>query len=109
MTVISKGLDTFFRFGESKMQATLTIRQEAVPIVKSSLETRRKSLEFSLRQYRARLAGFEHQHQMTSEQFAARFGAGELGDDAAWFEWEFVLDAARETEQQLELVKSIQP
>jgi hypothetical protein len=97
MTVISKGLDTFFRFGESKMQATLTIRQEAVPIVKSSL------------QYRARLAGFEHQHQMTSEQFAARFGAGELGDDAAWFEWEFVLDAARETEQQLELVKSIQP
>ena len=24
-----------------------------------------------------------------------------------WFEWEFVLDAMRETEQQLELVKSI--
>ena len=32
------------------MQATLTLRQEAVPIVKSSLEARRKSLEFGLRQ-----------------------------------------------------------
>jgi hypothetical protein len=89
------------------MQATFTIRQEALPIVRSSLQARRKSLEFSLRQYRARLDGFERQHQMASEQFATRFGAGELGDDAVWFEWEFVLDAARETERQLELVKSI--
>ena len=89
------------------MQATLTIRQEAVPIVKSSLEARRKSLEFGLRQYRTRLDGFEQQHQMASEQFATRFGVGEFGDDAAWFEWEFVLDATRETERQLELVKSI--
>ena len=89
------------------MQATLTIRQEALPIVRSSLQVRRKSLEFSLRQYRARLDGFERQHQMASEQFATRFGAGELGDDAAWFEWEFVLDAVRETEQQLELIRSI--
>jgi hypothetical protein len=44
---------------------------------------------------------------MASAQFAAKFGAGELGDDAAWFEWEFVLEAAGETERQLELVKSI--
>jgi hypothetical protein len=89
------------------MQATLTIRQEALPIVKSSIQTRRKSLEFSLRQYRARLDGFERQHQMASEQFATQFDAGELGDDAAWFEWEFVLDAVRETERQLELINSI--
>jgi len=89
------------------MQATLTIRREAVPIVKASLETRRKALEFSLRQYRTRLSGFEQQHKMASEQFAAKFGAGELGDDAVWFEWEFVLDAARDTERQLELVTSI--
>jgi len=88
------------------MHAPLTIRQEALPIVKSSLATRRKSLEFSLHQYQTRLAGFERQHQMASKQFAAKFGAGELGDDAAWFEWEFVLEATRETEQQLELVKS---
>jgi hypothetical protein len=74
-----------------------------VPVVKSSLETRRKALEFSLRQYRTRLSGFEQQHKMVSELFAIRFNAGELGDDATWFEWEFVLDAARETERQLAL------
>lgn len=89
------------------MQATLIIRQDALPVIKSSLQARRKALEFSLRQYRARLTDFERQHPMASEQFAARFGAGELGDDAAWFEWEFVLDATREMERQLELVKSV--
>ena len=89
------------------MQATLTIRQEAVPVVKSSLEMKRKSLTFNLRRYQTRLTDFEQQHHMTSEQFAAKFGAGELGDDASWFEWEFVLEATRETERQLELVKSV--
>ncbi len=68
------------------MQATLTIRQEAVPVVKSSIEMKRKSLAFNLRPYQARLTDFERQHQMTSEQFASQFAAGELGDDAAWFE-----------------------
>jgi hypothetical protein len=66
-----------------------------------------KSLEFALRQYQKRLTTFERNHQMTSEQFAARFNAGNLGDDADWFEWEFVLDALRETETQLNLLDSV--
>lgn len=89
------------------MQATITLRPEAVPIVRSSLELKRKALEFNLRQYQARLDGFEKEHQMTSEQFAARFNAGELGDAAVWFEWEFALDAYRETARQLELLGGI--
>jgi hypothetical protein len=66
-----------------------------------------KSLEFALRQYQKRLTTFERNHQMTSEQFAARFSAGNLGDDADWFEWEFVLDALRETATQLNLLESV--
>lgn len=89
------------------MQATLTMRQDAVPIVRSSLEMKLRALEFNLRQYQARLNRFEKQYLMTSDQFATRFGAGELGDDAQWFEWEFVLDAYRETARQVELLKSI--
>jgi hypothetical protein len=89
------------------MQATLTMRQEAVPVVRSSLEMKRRALEFNLRQYQARLIRFEKQYLMTSDQFATRFSAGELGDDAQWFEWEFVLDAYRETARQAELLKSI--
>jgi hypothetical protein len=68
---------------------------------------KRKALEFNLRCYEARLADFEREHQMTSEQFAARFDAGELGDNADWFEWEFVVGAHRETTQQLGLLNSV--
>jgi hypothetical protein len=89
------------------MQATLTLQSEAIPVVRSSLDMKRKALEYNLRQYQARLAAFEKQHQMTSEQFAAKFGTGELGDDAEWFEWEFVLDAYRETTRQLSLLASV--
>ena len=89
------------------MQATLTMQPEAVPVVRSSLDMKRKSLEHNLRQYQARLAAFEKQHQMTSEQFATRFNAGELGDNAEWFEWEFVLDSSLETARQLGLLASV--
>lgn len=91
------------------MQATLTMQSEAVPVVRSSLDMKRKALEHNLRQYQARLATFEKQYQMTSEQFASKLSAGELGDDAVWFEWEFVLDAYRETTRQLGLLESNRP
>jgi hypothetical protein len=63
-----------------------------------------QSLEYALRQYRQRLAAFEQTHRISSDQFAKLFNAGNFGDDADWFEWEFVLDAIRETESQLKLL-----
>ena len=89
------------------MQTTMTLDQEALLVVKSSLEMKRKALDFNLRQYKDRLAAFELAHQMTSDQFVKKFGAGELGDDSDWFEWEFVIDALRETEHQLKLLGSV--
>jgi hypothetical protein len=83
------------------MQTNVILQPDAVPVVKSSLEMKRKALEFNLRQYRERLAAFEQTHQMSSRQFADSFRAGKLGDDAMWFEWECVLDAIKETESQL--------
>jgi len=44
---------------------------------------------------------------MTSEQFATCFNAGELDDNAEWFEWEFVLDSSLETARQLGLLASV--
>ena len=38
---------------------------------------------------------------MDSSTFATRFAQGEFGDEADWFEWEFNLDAYRETLRQL--------
>ena len=89
------------------MLAKLTIQEEALPVIKSSLDMKRKALEFNLHRYESRLADFERRHQMTSEQFSARFEAGELGDDADWFEWEFVISAYQETMQQLQLLNSV--
>ncbi len=89
------------------METTVKIEREALPIVKSSLEMKRKALKFNLNQYRERLAAFEKSHKMTSEQFAAKFSAGELGDNAEWFEWEFARDALKETDRQLKLLESV--
>ena len=83
------------------MQA-ITIQQEAIPIMKSSLRMKGRVLEFKLGRYEERLTAFERRYGMTSEDFAVKFNAGELGDDADWFEWQYVLDACHETLRQFQ-------
>jgi hypothetical protein len=89
------------------MQATITMQQEALSVVRSGIEMKRGALKVNAQQYRARLDAFEKRHDMDSDQFAIRFNLGELGDEADWFEWEYVLDAYRETTRQLELLKTV--
>jgi hypothetical protein len=86
---------------------TITLQWEVVPIVKSSLEMKRKALEFNLGRYKERLTAFEDRYEMASEDFATKFNAGELGDDADWFEWEYLLDAYHKTLGQLQLLETI--
>jgi len=86
---------------------TITLQREVVPIVKSSLEMKRRVLEFNLDRYKERLTTFERRYGMASEEFAAKFNAGKLGDDADWFEWQYVLDAYQETLRQLQLLETI--
>jgi len=90
------------------MQATIRVREEALAIVRSSLQMKRSALENGLRQYQARARSFEQHHRMTSADFRERFSAGDLGDNEEWFEWEFVLDAEREARRQLELLDSVE-
>ena len=89
------------------MEMTVTLQQEAISTVSSGLQMNRKSLEMNLQHYEQQLAVLETQHSMTSEQFEYRFNAGELGDDAIWFEWEYVLDICCETTRQLSIVEDI--
>jgi len=89
------------------MEAAVMLHEEAIPVLKSSLELKRRTLEFNLRRYRERLSAFERQYRMRSQEFAAKFEVGDLGDDAEWFEWQYVFDAYNETNRQLELLKSI--
>lgn len=69
--------------------------------MKSSLRMKRKALEFNLGRYKERLTALERQYEMASEDFAVKFNAGELDDEADWFEWQYLLDAYHETLRQL--------
>ena len=89
------------------MQATITMQQEALSVVKSGIEMKRGALQVNAQQYRVRLDAFEKRHDMASDQFALRFSSGELGDEADWFELEYVLDAYRETMRQLEFPATV--
>lgn len=86
---------------------TITLQREVTPIVKSSLEMKRKALGFNLKRYEERLTSFERQYEMSSDEFDAKFNAGKLGDDAAWFEWQYLLNAYRETLRQLQLLETV--
>ena len=86
----------------------LTLKKEAVPLLRSGLAMKRAALKVSLERYSQRLQRFERQYQMDSAAFAAQFARGELGDDANWFEWEFNLDAYQETQEQIRLLDQIE-
>ena len=90
------------------MNAVITIRQEALPVLTAGLDLKRRALDLSLARYRARLLNFEMHYIMTSDQFTRAFESGELGDETDWFEWEFVLDAYRETKRQVDLLRGLQ-
>ena len=91
----------------SSMVNTLTLQKEAIPLVRSGLAMKKAALEFSLKRYSERMKSFERRYGMDSQTFAARFGKGELGDEADWFEWEYVLDAYGETLRQLQILESV--
>ena len=86
---------------------TITLQWEVVPIVKSSLEMKRKALGFGLSRYKERLTALERRYGMTSEDFAVKFNAGELGDDVDWFEWQYLLDVYHKTLRQFQLLETI--
>ena len=87
---------------------TLNLRQEALPVLKSSLELKRKTLEFNLEHYRERLRDFEKRFGMSSSEFISKFNKGELGDDQHWFEWEYLVEAYQETKRQLALLEQVE-
>ncbi|MCO6452401.1 MAG: hypothetical protein J5I90_16600 [Caldilineales bacterium] len=89
------------------MHATFEVENEALPLIRSSVEMKRQALEFSLLRYRKQLAEFESRYQMTSATFQADFSAGKLGDEPSWFEWEYLLEALAETKHQLHLIASL--
>ncbi|MBS3908598.1 MAG: hypothetical protein KGZ93_03045 [Actinobacteria bacterium] len=85
----------------------MQIRKEEIPIIKSGLEMKKKTLNFKLKQYKERLKRFEEKYNMSTREFLKKYNAGELGDEAYLLEWEYLADAANLTKQELKEVEKI--
>ncbi|MDP2212048.1 MAG: hypothetical protein Q8J63_09975 [Candidatus Aquicultor sp.] len=85
----------------------MQINKEEIPIIKSGLEMKKKTLIFKLKQYKERLKKFEEKYNMSTREFLKKNNAGELGDEAYLLEWEYLADAANLTKQELKEVAKI--
>jgi hypothetical protein len=74
------------------MGVTLTIstdlpRSEVVETVEEALRNQLALARARYEQFRRECLVFEEANKMKSDEFLQRFEAGELGDEARWFDW----------------------
>lgn len=56
-------------------------------VVKSALRDQANVARLRFEQFQNECRAFEVRFQMTTDDFAARFDSGDLGDDEEWFDW----------------------
>ena len=83
----------------------IEIRDEALPILKSSIALKQKLLKSKSESYRKRLKTFEKKHKMKSGHFIKAFNAGKLGDDEEWFDWIFLCKAYNRVTEQEKIIE----
>ena len=64
-----------------------TTANDAVLIIKRSLEREIGLLEMKMRLAEEEIKEFERRYKMDSQKFLSRFENGELGDSQDYFEW----------------------
>ena len=85
----------------------IRIKDEELPILKSSIIFKKKLLSVKLGNYLERLKVFEKKHKMTSEEFLKKFNSGKLGDDEEWFDWFFVYEAYNKIIEQKKIIDGL--
>lgn len=55
--------------------------------IKTSLKREYSLYSNAMAFYEKALEGFEHKYKLSTRDFLAKFEAGQLGDDADFFEW----------------------
>jgi hypothetical protein len=81
-----------------KTKSKTTLR----PIVLSALENEKRMLSLGLSQTRNRLAEFEQQHGMTSDEFERRLNSGELDETVSFTDWRMEIGMLKLLERQYE-------
>jgi len=77
----------------------IDINDQYLPLIKSGLELKKSVLAFKLKKYQKKLKEFEKQYNMSSEDFMKKFKAGQLGDEAYLLDWEYLIEAVKETKK----------
>jgi len=85
----------------------IDINDQSLPLIKSGLELKKSGLAFKLKKYQKKLKEFEKQYNMSSEDFMKKFKAGQLGDEAYLLDWEYLIEAVKETKKQLEELEQV--
>lgn len=70
------------------------------PILKAAIENEKKMLSLGLERTRQRLAEYERQYGMTSDQFERRLNALEVTETVAFSEWRMEIGLLRLLESQ---------
>jgi hypothetical protein len=87
---------------------TLIIEKDTLPIIKSSINSKKQLLNFDLEKCKKKLEQFEKKYKMKSSSFYKKFVSGTLGDNAHYIEWEFYYQCFRKIKKQLPKLQSIQ-
>lgn len=85
----------------------IEITDEALPLLKSGIALKEKLLAVKAENYLKRIKSFEKKHKMKSEKFFKEFNAGNLGDDAEWFDWLFVYEAYSKIIMQKKIIEGL--
>ncbi len=85
----------------------IDITEEALPILKSGIALKEKLLNMKANSYLKRLQKFEKKHNMKNAEFSKAFSAGEIGDDAVWFDWIFVYEAYNTAVRQIKIIENL--
>lgn len=85
----------------------IAVQEKDIPVIKSSLQLKRNSLEFNIKRYRKRLDKFEEQFNLSSKEFLKQFRSGKLGDEPQWFEWEYFLEVYEDSLKQVNQINEI--
>ena len=85
----------------------MSINEDALDLVKSGLNLKKRVLKLNLEEYRKRLAEFESKHKMSTRQFLRKFNSGQLGDEQYLFDWLFAHQARKELSSKLSLLRQV--
>ena len=85
----------------------IEIREDALPILKAGITLQKKLTDIKIENYSDRLRIYEKKYNMKSEIFIREFEAGNLGDDADWFDWLFVFEAWKKAIEKKKIIESL--